>query len=127
MYHIVSQSGQPQAVLYNNAILELDTYQPLGIILGNSVYGLYAQPCGRIFKGHIRSVSGHLLGKLVKDENIVVSAETVQHCMQFAWQVIAQMQGDGCLWVDDLHNWHHLSLLHILTQQSTAEPVMAVH
>lgn len=123
MYNIVNKSGTLEAYFYNNAILEPHSFNPLGIVLGNCVYGLHAQACGRIFKGHIRAVSGDLLGRLIKNDDLAVSAEVVQHCMQFAWQVIARMQGDGCLWVKDSEIWSRQTLLHTLVNATVPEPV----
>lgn len=123
MYNIVDKSGNLEAIFYHNAILELSSYKPVGIVLGNCLYGLHAQACGRIFKGHIRSIEGHLLGRLVKEERIIPSA-VVQSCMQFAWDVIARMQGDGCLWVEETGHWSRHSLLDVLINHQPAPFVL---
>ncbi len=122
MYNIVDKSCNLIAIFYHNAILELHNYQPVGIVLGNCLYGLHAQPSGRIFKGHIRSIDGQLLGRLVKEDHFVMPPAVVQVCMQFAWAVIARMQGDGCLWVEESDQWSRRSLLDVLTSN---QPVLS--
>lgn len=123
MHTITDQSGHSTAILYSNAILQLPELKPVGIVLGNSLYGLYAQPCGRIFKGYIRSVTGEILGRLEKNEQLDVTPAIIRQCMQLAWKIIAQMQGDGCLWVEEKTQWSEQSLTGVLT----ASPVQVEH
>ena len=104
--------------------LQLPELTPVGIGLGNSLYGLHAQSCGRIFKGYIRNISGEILGKLEKNENAEIPVSIVQQCMQLAWKIIAYMHGDGCLWVDEKTAWGRQPLLEVLT---APQPVQVEH
>ncbi len=123
MHTITDQSGNQTAILYSNAILQLPDLVPVGIVLGNSLYGLYAQSCGRIFKGFIRNGAGEILGRLEKNEDLSVSYLVIQKCMQLAWKIIAHMQGDGCLWVEEKPQWSKQSLIELLTHSQAMPQV----
>ncbi len=114
MNALYNRSGEVIAYLHQNAIMHPDTFEVIGMTLGNCVFDPQAKVIGKFFHDKVYAISGELLAK--KDHKPVSIPQylNVTDSIMQSWQILTRIKDHVCPWVTEKETWSNRSLAEYL-------------
>ncbi len=114
MHSLYNRSGELIAYLHQNAIVHPDTFEVLGIVLGNCVFGRQAKMLGKFFHHKVYAVTGELLAR--EDEAVLSVPQSLngKNCISQVWDIMIRIKDHLCPWVPEKETWSSASLAEFL-------------
>ncbi len=114
MHSLYNRSGEVIAYLHQNAIIHPDSFEVLGVVLGNCVFGPQAKLLGKFFHDKVYAFSGELLAKKEQQPTSLPQRFNVSNCIKQAWQILTRIKEHVCPWVVEKEVWSNASLAEYL-------------
>jgi hypothetical protein len=102
---LVDQDNLPLAYLSKNAILQLQTGQVLGVVLGRCVFSKAGMAVGKLFHGILRNEKGEQVAVLtLKEEPAETTLPAVPRSEKI-WELIQSIKDHACLNIPETAKW----------------------
>ena len=110
MQAFYNHAGELIAYQYQNMLIHPDSFQVLGIVLGNCVFGNQAKMLGKLFQQKVYSLNGEVLAS--KSDASLPEPATLdaKGCVRQAWQIVVKIKDHVCPWVNARDAWSRASL-----------------
>ncbi len=110
MYPLYNRHGDLIAYLHQNAIIHPESFDVLGVMLGNCVFGPQAKVLGKIFHNKLYALTGELLARTEKTPMSIPQKLDVSACISQAWQIMTRINDHICPWIPEKEVWSKSSL-----------------
>jgi hypothetical protein len=114
MHSLFNRSGELVAYLHQNAIVHPDTFEVLGVVLGNCVFGSQAKVLGKIVHDKVYAVTGEMLAKADTLTLSLPQRFNVKKCISQSWQLLMRIKDHACPWINEKETWSKSSLAEFL-------------
>ena len=110
MYPLYNRTGEIIAYLHYHAIIHPDSFEVLGVMLGNCVFGPQAKLLGKFFHDNVYSIKGELLARMEKTPSVLPQKLNVKKCVSESWQLMVRIKDHICPWIPEKKEWANASL-----------------
>lgn len=114
MTTLLDRNGKLCGYLYNNKILSAGSFEVIGVILGDCVFGKHGDIKGKHFNKTIYSIAGEIIA--CEQVSYDIPAFDPIEVLFQGWSVVEKIKDHECPWIDPLQKWHVLSLENFLSQ-----------
>jgi hypothetical protein len=108
MYIVLDQQNNPIALLENMMILDHNSKDVIGIIIGDCFFGKKNHVIGKIFNDHAYLVTGETIGTVTRNQNYVSTAPTKEQ-VAAAWDILAGISKHTSDWITEKNKWANIS------------------
>jgi hypothetical protein len=113
MTSINDKRGTTVAYLHNNIIVDVNSENVVGVVLGNCVFGDAEQPIGKYFNNTFRDINGKVIGVTggVKKTGIKIN-ELIM--LEGAWKILNKVKEHVCGWIKEVEEWADITFSEFL-------------
>ena len=120
MQALLNKDGQVQAFLFNKSIIDQESKEAIGVILGNIVFGSDSEPKGKFLNHTIYNTDGYIAAIVENVSNVSVSFPHYQ-LANSSWKIIKNISNYFCPWLELKDKWSYEDVT-VLLKRLTLQP-----
>lgn len=105
MTTLLDKHGKPSAIVYNNKIITLKTFEVVGVVLGSCVFGQSGNLMGKLFNKTFYTLPGTILGKEQELLNTQLNEFDPVRVLIDSWKILDKIKDHSTAWVKPTEQW----------------------
>lgn len=121
MTTLLDKHGKPSAIIYNNKIIALKTFEVVAVVLGSCVFGYSGVLKGKLFNKTLYTLSGAILGEEQELQNKQIDFFDPVQVLIDSWQILDKIKDHSCAWIVPTEQWANMTIESFLKQTGSVK------